>query len=108
MGSVSVEQANQSEPEHSPRRISRRRAVSIFAGVAVFALGLDIVTKEWATKLDPDEPIRVLGGAVYMSLTRNSGAAFSLFADHTYIFPIIALGVLCWIGWMARQLRSLP
>ncbi|GAA1603879.1 hypothetical protein GCM10009679_04580 [Saccharothrix algeriensis] len=103
-----MEQADQREPEHSPSRIGRGKAVGIFAAMAVFALGLDVATKEWATKLDPDEPIRLLGGAVYMSLTRNSGAAFSLFADHTYIFPIIAVGVLCWIGWMARQLRSLP
>lgn len=103
-----MEQDNQREPEHSPRRISRGKAVSVFAGMGLFALALDLVTKEWATKLDPHEPIRLLGGAVYMSLTRNSGAAFSLFADHTYIFPIIALGVLCWIGFMARQLRSLP
>ncbi|MEU8074049.1 signal peptidase II [Catellatospora citrea] len=103
-----MEQDNQREPEHSPRRISRGKALSVFAGMAVFALALDLVTKEWATKLDPHEPIKLLGGAVYMSLTRNSGAAFSLFADHTYIFPIIALGVLCWIGFMARQLRSLP
>ncbi len=107
-GSVSVEQVDQREPEHSPSRTGRGKAVGVFAAMAVFALGLDVVTKEWATKLDPDEPIRLLGGAVYMSLTRNSGAAFSLFADHTYIFPIIAIGVLCWIGWMARQLRSLP
>lgn len=103
-----MDQENQREPEHSPRRISRGRALSILAGMAVFALALDVVTKEWATKLDPQEPIKLLGGAVYMSLTRNSGAAFSLFADYTFIFPIIALVVLCWIGFMARPLRSLP
>ncbi|GAA2391977.1 hypothetical protein Cme02nite_12790 [Catellatospora methionotrophica] len=103
-----MQQDNQREPEHSPPRIGRGKALTVFAGMAVFALALDIATKEWATKLDPQEPIKVLGGAVYMSLTRNSGAAFSLFADHTYIFPIIALGVLTWIGFMARHLRSLP
>ncbi|MFD0593580.1 signal peptidase II [Catellatospora coxensis] len=43
-----------------------------------------------------------------MSLTRNSGAAFSLLEDHTYIFPIIALIVLSVLGYMARRLRSLP
>ena len=56
----------------------------------------------------PDEPVKLLGGAVYLSLTRNSGAAFSLCADYTFIFPIIALVVLTWIGFMARKLRSLP
>lgn len=103
-----MDQESQREPEHSPRRISRGKAVSVFAGMAVFALALDVVTKEWATKLDPHEPIKLLGGAVYLSLTRNSGAAFSLLEDYTFIFPIIALVVLTWIGFMVRRLRSLP
>nr|WP_230686993.1 signal peptidase II [Catellatospora vulcania] len=103
-----MDQDSQREPEHSPPRISRGKAVSVFAGMAVFALALDVVTKEWATKLDPQEPVKVLGGAVYMSLTRNSGAAFSLLEDYTFIFPIIALVVLTWIGFMVRRLRSLP
>lgn len=103
-----MDQDSEREPEHSPRRIERRTALSILVGMALFAIALDLVTKEWATKLDPHEPIRLLGGAVYMSLTRNSGAAFSLLEDHTYIFPIIALVVLSALGYMARRLRSLP
>jgi signal peptidase II len=105
---VSVDQESEREPEHSPRRIGRGTALSILVGMAGFAIVLDLVTKEWATKLDPHEPIRLLGGAVYMSLTRNSGAAFSLLEDHTYIFPIIAVVVLGALGFMARRLRSLP
>ncbi|MFC7244900.1 signal peptidase II [Catellatospora aurea] len=103
-----MDQESEREPEHSPRRIGRGPALSVLVGMAGFAIVLDLVTKEWATKLDPHEPIRLLGGAVYMSLTRNSGAAFSLLEDHTYIFPIIALIVLGALGFMARRLRSLP
>ncbi|MDI1464851.1 signal peptidase II [Catellatospora sp. KI3] len=104
-----MEETRQVEPEHSPRAIGHGRAVAIFAGMASFAVLLDVVTKEIATKqLDPDEPVRLLGGALYLSLTRNSGAAFSLFRDHTWIFPIIAVGVISWILWAARSLRSLP
>jgi signal peptidase II len=54
------------------------------------------------------EPVRVLGGLIYLSLTRNSGAAFSLASGHTWIFPLVALVVVGWIGWMALRLRSLP
>lgn len=84
-------------------------AVAWLGGVAAFALLLDFVTKELATRLlNPDEPVRLLGGGLYLSLTRNSGAAFSLFREYTFVFPIIAIGVVIWIGWMARTLRSMP
>jgi len=92
----------------APKGFSRR-AVLWLGGIAVFVLALDALTKEMATKLlDPDEPVKLLGGALYLSLTRNAGAAFSLFRDFTMIFPIIAFGVAIWIGFMARTLRSVP
>lgn len=92
----------------APKKFSRR-AVLWLGGIAVFVVALDVVTKELATKLlDPDEPVKLLGGALYLSLTRNAGAAFSLFRDFTMVFPIIAVGVATWIGFMARTLRSLP
>lgn len=94
--------------EPSPKG-PRRAAMMWMAGMALFAVGLDQLTKELATKaLDPQEPMRLLGGFLYLSLTRNAGAAFSLFRDFTFVFPVIALGVIVWIGWMARTLRSLP
>jgi signal peptidase II len=92
----------------APKGFSRT-AVLWLGGIAAFALALDAVTKEIATKLlDPDEPVKLIGGALYLSLTRNAGAAFSLFRDFTMIFPIIAIGVAIWIGFMARTLRSVP
>ena len=45
---------------------------------------------------------------VYLSLTRNSGAAFSMASGHTWVFPLIALVVVGWIVWMAVRLRSMP
>ena len=39
--------------------------------------------------LSEGEPVRVLGGALYLDLIRNSGAAFSLGTGHTWIFPMI-------------------
>lgn len=85
------------------------RALAWLGGIAVFVIALDQITKELATKgLDPYEPVRLLGGALYLSLTRNAGAAFSMFRDFTLVFPIIAFGVAIWIGFMARTLRSVP
>jgi signal peptidase II len=85
------------------------RAVMAMAIAVVVAVGLDVLTKELATSsIDPDEPVKLLGGALYLSLTRNAGAAFSLLRDFTFIFPIIATVVIGVLVWMARTLRSAP
>ncbi|GAB3142166.1 signal peptidase II [Micromonospora sonneratiae] len=92
-----------------PGRPSRRRAVSILAVIAVLAWLADLGTKHLAlATLEDREPVRLLGGAVYLSLTRNSGAAFSLGSDYTFVFPLITTVVLGWIGFMAWRLRSIP
>ncbi|MEV4467152.1 signal peptidase II [Micromonospora echinofusca] len=86
-----------------------RRPVAILFGLALTVLAADALTKHLALDaLEDREPVRLLGGAVYLSLTRNSGAAWSIGADHTWVFPLITLGVVGWIVWMALRLRSLP
>lgn len=88
---------------------ARRRSRQVLAGVAAVVVVADVVTKQLAlSTLEGREPVRLLGGAVYLTLTRNSGAAFSFGADHTWVFPLVTLGVVGWIMWMARQLRSIP
>ncbi|WP_020521927.1 signal peptidase II [Catelliglobosispora koreensis] len=100
----------QEKEEHETGKVRPAgRALALFAAVCGLAILLDQVTKEIATKtLDPYEPVKLLGGALYLSLTRNSGAAFSMFKDSTFIFPIIGLAVTAWILWMTRTLRSIP
>ncbi|MEU5721746.1 MULTISPECIES: signal peptidase II [unclassified Micromonospora] len=89
--------------------VSRRRAIGILLGVALFALLADLATKQLAlSELTGRGPVSLLGGAVYLTLTRNSGAAWSIGSDHTWVFPLITIGVIAWIGWMALRLRSLP
>jgi signal peptidase II len=70
---------------------------------------IDIVTKQLAVSgLTGREPVRLLGGAVYLDVIRNSGAAFSLGTGYTFVFPMITAIVVGWIGWTARRLRSAP
>lgn len=98
-------QENQEQETVRPRG----KALTLLAVVSVSAILLDQVTKEIATKnLDPFEPVKMFGGLLYLSLTRNPGAAFSMFRDATFIFPLIALAVTGWILWMSRTLRSVP
>lgn len=90
-------------------RTPRRRAVVVLVSIALLALLTDLLTKHLALQLlDDRAPVRLLGGVVYLTLTRNSGAAWSIGADHTWVFPLITIGVVGWIGWMAVRLRSLP
>ncbi|NES12245.1 MULTISPECIES: signal peptidase II [Micromonospora] len=87
----------------------RRKAVGVLLGVAVAALVADLVTKQLAlSSLTGRGPVSLLGGAVYLTLTRNSGAAWSIGSDHTWVFPLITVAVIGWIAWMALRLRSLP
>ncbi|WBB75333.1 signal peptidase II [Micromonospora sp. WMMD1128] len=87
----------------------RRRAVGLLLGVSLLSLLADLGTKQLALgELTGREPVSLLGGAVYLTLTRNSGAAWSIGSDHTWVFPLITFAVIGWIGWMALRLRSLP
>lgn len=77
--------------------------------MAAAAILVDLGTKQLAlSTLDEREPVRLLGGALYLTLIRNSGAAFSLGADYTWIFPLVTIVVVGWIGWLSRNLRSTP
>ncbi|MFC7532724.1 signal peptidase II [Actinoplanes sp. GCM10030250] len=101
---------NADEPapvEHAPRFAPR--AVVVLAATAVIAVAVDQWTKHLSTEnLEPGEPVRILGGLIHLSLLRNSGAAFSFGSSYTWVFPLITLVVVGWIGWMATRLRSLP
>jgi signal peptidase II len=64
----------------------------------VTGLALDISTKIIAvSRLDPQEPIRLLGGLLSLRLIRNPGAAFSQGAQFTYVFAGIAVLVLTFV-----------
>jgi signal peptidase II len=87
----------------------RRRVLLIFLLVGSTATLIDQVTKHLSvTFLEDRDPVRLLGGAVYLTLVRNSGAAFSLGTDFTYIFPLVAIVVLAVLTLVIRKVRSIP
>ena len=91
------------------RHSGRSRALAMLGVAAVLAVIVDQVVKELSTKnLVEGEPVRILGGLIHLSLLRNSGAAFSLGSGYTWVFPLVTLAVIIWIGVMTRKLRSLP
>ncbi|SNT53249.1 signal peptidase II [Asanoa hainanensis] len=93
----------------APPKRARAAAVWTLVGVAALIILIDQLTKHFALEeLTGRGPVRILGGLVYLSLIRNSGAAFSMGSDYTWVFPLVSLAVLSWITWMALKLRSLP
>jgi signal peptidase II len=98
-----------SEPDPGGRPGFSGRAVTVLIVTAAAAVALDQWVKWLCTEhLTEGVPVRILGGLVYLSLLRNSGAAFSMGSSHTWVFPVITLVVIGWIGWMATRLRSVP
>jgi signal peptidase II len=85
----------------------RPRRVRLFAGVAVIALVLDVVSKVLVVaNLKPADQVRLLGGAIYLDVARNSGAAFSLGTGFTVILSVVALVVVAIIVRTASRMRS--
>lgn len=104
MGPVNTEPGQRAPAVVDP---PRPRRVALFAVVAGVVLALDVVTKVLAVaQLSDTAPVRLLGGAVYLVLFRNSGAAFSLATGLTWLLTLVALAVVVGIVRVARRLRS--
>ncbi|MGK3648105.1 signal peptidase II [Pseudarthrobacter enclensis] len=86
-----------------------RRAVllSWFAGFAVFAYVSDQLTKLWVTSnMVEGERIPVLPPVLHWYFIRNSGAAFSIGENVTWVFSIIMAAVAVAILFQVRKLGS--
>ncbi|MDT7546561.1 MAG: signal peptidase [Actinomycetota bacterium] len=79
----------------------------MLGAVALVVLALDILTKHLVVAhLEHRDPIRLLGGALLLNVSRNSGAAFSFAQGATVVFTAVALAVIVVIVRTARRLGS--
>jgi signal peptidase II len=84
-----------------------RTRVLLLGGIAALVLVADVLTKITAVaRLEGREPVELLGGAVYLVLVRNPGAAFSLATGYTWVLSLVAVAVVVVIARIARRLRS--
>jgi signal peptidase II len=109
----------QADPEGAPARVpagdpvrgvqpTRPRRVGLLLGVAAFVIAADAISKAIVVARMADHPpIRLLGGLLTITLTRNGGAAFSIGTSATVVFTAIAVGVIVYILRTARNLRSI-
>jgi signal peptidase II len=73
---------------------------AVWACVAVVGLALDITTKIIAvSRLEPGQPVRLVGGLLTLRLIRNAGAAFSQGESFTTVFALAALLVLGYVAF---------
>lgn len=96
--------ARADEPLTQPTGL-RRGWLLVLVGLAV--LILDILSKLIVVAtLSDREPLRLLGGLLYLTEARNTGAAFSFAKGATIVFTVIAMVVIAIILRTALRIRS--
>jgi signal peptidase II len=97
---------NGSVPNESVRPQGRRPFWFVIA-IAVAVVLVDQLTKLWAvTTLSLDSSVPVIGDFIRFQLIYNSGAAFSMGTNSTWVFTIIAAVAVIVIGWYAWRVES--
>ncbi|OFI38324.1 signal peptidase II [Arthrobacter sp. SW1] len=95
------------EPARTPRRTPRPGLLWLFAGFAAFAYAFDQLTKLWVTAtMVEGERIPVFPPLLHWYYIRNSGAAFSIGENVTWVFTLVMAGVSVAIFFQLRKLGS--
>jgi signal peptidase II len=106
--SSSVTPPRDDAPPSAGRPKSSGRALAVLGALAVVAYGLDQLTKLWVTsRMLEGQRIPVIPPLLHWYYIRNSGAAFSIGENVTWVFSIIMTLVSAAIILYARRVRSL-
>lgn len=68
-------------------------AALVLFGTAAGTYTLDRITKVWAERTLPDDPIDLIQGVLTLRFTTNSGGAFSLFQDIPWFFVVVSTAI---------------
>lgn len=99
--------AGAAHPASPSPRPGRALLLTLFTGFALFAYVLDQLTKLWVTStMVEGERIAVFPPLLHWYYIRNSGAAFSIGENVTWIFSIIMAAVSVAILFQVRKLGS--
>jgi signal peptidase II len=91
---------------NTPTKVSFR-ALIILALVAGGGYALDQISKALVVhKMAEGDTVRVLGEVLQLHFIRNPGAAFSFGTGLTWVFSLIAAGVVVFVVWFAPRIRS--
>lgn len=104
------EPADRDDDSPSPRSVTEPappRRARLLLGTALAVLILDVGSKLIVVAtLSDREPLRLLGGLLYLTEARNTGAAFSLAQEATVLFTVVAIVVVGLILRTTSQIRS--
>ena len=80
----------------------------LLVAVALLTVVLDAITKALVVEHleKTGDSVRLLGGAVTLVVSRNSGAAFSFATGMTVVFTLVAVAVVVYIVRILPRLRS--
>jgi signal peptidase II len=102
--------ATEQEPDDAApaRRRVDVRALLLLALLAIVVLGIDQLAKALiVANLTDGQVVPLLGPVLQLHYVTNSGAAFSFLASgYTWVFSIVAVGVVVAIVWFSRRIRS--
>ncbi len=77
--------------------------------VALLAVAVDQVTKHWAQgALAEDRVWPLIGDVLTLQLVHNSGAAFSLGANSTWVFTVVSAVIVVGIAVVTPRVAHLP
>lgn len=89
---------------------SRVNTVNVagFCGVALVGVVLDQATKAWARTALAGGRVTVVPDVLDLVLVKNTGAAFSIGSGSTWVFALLAVGIVAaCAAWVLRE-RTLP
>jgi signal peptidase II len=72
------------------KAVRRRAALALFA-IAAGSYAIDRVTKVWAERTLPGDPIDLIPGVLTLRFTTNTGGAFSLFSNAPWFFVAVSV-----------------
>jgi signal peptidase II len=103
-----ADRSNNGAAAAAGQRKGKARFILLLAGCAAFAYALDQLTKWWVVSTMTEGQITpVLPPLLHWHFIRNSGAAFSIGQDHTWVFTLVMSAVAIAILVYARKVRSL-
>ena len=86
---------------------SRRALVTALSVLAVLVVAVDQATKALAVaRLQPDEPVPLIGDLLQLRITRNAGAAFSMGTGATWLLTLVAVVIVVVVLRSVRRLAS--
>ncbi len=85
----------------------RNRPFGLIAILVAVTLIADLITKQIAlANFSPADPVSALGGFLKFTRITNSGAAFSLGEEMTWLFSTVKLVVIIAVLWLSRRVRA--